>query len=215
MTFAILSLRGTAAVGVLLALVGGTGSLAALALAVAAGAWSAVLVASHAAGVDAAPGGVIAVSELAIGGALGVAAAFPLLAARTASAWIDHAADARGFYGRMLGVVAAAVFVGVDGHVRVIRTIVESHAALPAIGEVKLHVWSALASLVGSAVALATPWLVTIAVVALATGVGARIAARTARHVPTAIAAPALVAMASAAFVAVFATAFARIVIAA
>ena len=215
MTFAILSLRGTAAVALLLVLVGGTGSLAAVALAVAAGVWSALLVAPHAAFASDSQSAAFAVSELAVGGALGIVAALPLLAARTASAWIDRVADVRGVYGRMLGVVAAAVFVGVDGHVRVIRAIVESHRALPALADARPRVLPALASLVPSAVMLATPWLVTAAIVALAVGVGARIAARTALHVPTAIAAPAIVAMASAAFVAVFATALARLVIAA
>jgi flagellar biosynthesis protein FliR len=210
MTVAILAIRGAAAVGILLALVGGIEGVTLVALAVATGVWTALLVAPDSVAV-AAPW--LVLHELAIGAALGIAAAVPVVAARTAGVIVDRVAGARGVYRRMLGVITGAVFFGVNGHVAVVRAIVASHRTEPAIAEVRPRVTAALAALMPSAIALAAPWLVTAAIVAIAFGVADRVAARTAMHAPTAAGAPTIVAMISAALVAAFATAVARLIV--
>jgi flagellar biosynthesis protein FliR len=212
MTLALLGVRGAVAVAILLALVGGVEGITLVALAVATGVWTALLVAGDA---GAAVSPWLLVHEVAIGGALAVSASVPFVAARTAGLIVDRAASARGVYRRLLGVITGAVFFGVDGHVAVVRAIVASHRAVPAMGDVQPRVTAALAALLPAAVALATPWLVTAAIVAVAFGVAERVGARTAVHVPTAAAAPMIVAIMSAALVAAFATALARLVIAA
>jgi type III secretory pathway component EscT len=212
MTFAILGLRGAAAIGILLALVGGIEGVTLVAVAVATGLWTALLVAPGSA-VDAAPW--LLLHEVAIGAALGIAAAVPLVAARAAGLIVDRAAGGHGIYRRLLDVITGAVFFGVDGHVAVVRAIVMSHRAVPAMAEVRPRVTAALASLMPSAVVLAAPWLVTTAILAIAFGIADRVAARTATHTPTAVGAPTIVAMMTAALVAAFATALARLVIAA
>jgi flagellar biosynthesis protein FliR len=204
MTFLVLSLRGAAAVGVLLVLVGGVPRVVAGGLAVAVGLWTALLVApAHATFVSVA----FAAQELAIGAALGVAAAVPLLAAVTAGRLVDFSGRARGPYSTLFGVLAAAVFVGIDGHVTVVTSIVDSHQALPALSSARVGVLAALAALLPPAAKLAAPWLVTAAVVELAVGAGLRLAGRSAPHAPAAAAVPAALVMMTAALVSTLALA--------
>ena len=209
MTIVVLSLRGFAAVLVLTTLVGGIPRVAQGALAVTLGLWSGLLVAaSH----PLEPTWVVALHELAIGSALGVLAAVPVLAAITAGRLVDIAATGRahGPYGLVFGVLAAAVFVGIDGHVAAIAAIVDSHGRageLPREG-----VLAALGQLVPHAVRLAVPWLVTAAIVQIAVGVGTRLAGRAAVHVPGAAAVPAALAMMTAALVGTLAVAIAALV---
>jgi type III secretory pathway component EscT len=208
-TFLVLSLRGAAAVGVLLVLAGGVPRLVALGLAAVVGLWSAILVApSHATFVSLA----FVAQELSIGAALGIAAAVPLLVAVTAGRLVDFAGRTRGPYERLFGVLAAAVFVGIDGHVAVVTSIVESHRALPALGSEKPGVLAALAALVPSAAKLAVPWLVTAAVIELAVGAGLRLAGRAAPHAPSAAAVPAALVMMTAALVSTLALAMVALV---
>nr|HEX4315438.1 flagellar biosynthetic protein FliR [Kofleriaceae bacterium] len=216
--FAVLALRGAAAIVVLTELAGGIPQVARAALAVAIGVWAAAI---------AAPGGtadslaqlstgalaVAAVHEVVIGGALGLAAALPLLAASAAGAIVDHAARARrGPYAPLFGILAAAVFVGIDGHVTAIAAVVDSYAAAPATADARASALATIAALVPVAVRLATPWLVTAAVVEIAAAAGARVGARAAAHAPLAAAVPAALAMMTAALVGTFAVAIAALV---
>lgn len=210
MAVLVLALRGFAAIGVLTTLVGGIPRVAQAALAVTLGLWSGVLLA----GVHAVePSVVAAVHELAIGAALGVMAAIPLLAASTAGRLVDLAATGRaqGPYSLLFGVLAAAVFVGIDGHVGVITAIIDSHDALPSIDVAQPRVLAAIVHLVPAAVRLAVPWLVTAAVVQIAIGAGVRLAARAGAHVPAAAAVPAALVMMTASLVATLAIAMAAI----
>ena len=119
----VLGLRGAAAIAVLTSLVGGIPRIVQAALAVALGLWSALAVVQP----GAAPGAIevtwqLAIAELAIGAALGVLAAVPLLAAAAAGRLVDLAGTGRvgGPYSSLFGILSAAVFVGIDGHVAVI-----------------------------------------------------------------------------------------------
>lgn len=206
----VLSLRGVAAIVVLTTLVGGVPRVVQAALAVTLGLWSGLmLAASHPIDVNVAT----AVSELAIGAALGVLGAMPLLAATAAGRLVDLAATGRaqGPYGTLFGVLAAAVFVGIDGHVAVLTAIVDSHDSMRTIAAARTPVLAAIAQLVPSAVRLAVPWLVTAAVVNVALGVGMRLAARAGGHVPAAAAVPAALVMMTASLVATLAIAMAAI----
>lgn len=214
MTFVVLALRGFAAVIVLTTLVGGIPRVAQAALAVTLGLWSGLLVGgAHAIDVSIAA----AVHELAIGAALGVMAAVPLLAASAAGRIVDGAAggpasgQARGPYGWFFGVLAAAVFVGIDGHVAVITAIVDSHDATRSIAAARPQVLAAIAHLIPAAIRLAVPWLVTAAVVQIAIGVGTRLAARAGAHAPAAVAVPAALVMMTASLVATLAIAMAAV----
>lgn len=205
-----LALRGAAAVLVLTTIAGGMPWIARAALAAAAGLWSAVLVApSHATYVSLAFVG----QELAIGAALGIAAAIPLLAAAAAGRFVDLAGARRahGPYGLLFGVLAAAVFVGIDGHIAVLTAIVDSHRAFPALAATRTGVLHALAALVPAAVRLAAPWLVTAAVVEIAVGAGVRVAGRAGAHVPGAAAVPAALVMMTASLVSLLAIAMAAL----
>src|SRR5262245_57534221 len=125
MTVVVLALRGVVAILVLTTLVGGIPRVAQAALSVTLGLWSALLLApTHALE----PSLAAAIHELAIGAALGVLGAVPLLAASAAGRLVDVAATGRaqGPYGLFFGVLAAAVFVGIDGHVAFITAIVDS-----------------------------------------------------------------------------------------
>jgi flagellar biosynthesis protein FliR len=209
MTQLVLALRGAAAVAILTTLVGGLPRVVQLGLAVAFGLW-AMLVASP----PPPPDGLIwlvAVRELAIGATLGIVAAVPLLAAAMAGKLVDVAQQSRGEgpYAALFGVLAAAVFVGIDGHVTFATAIAESYGAAPSIGETQPRVMTALAGLIGAGVKLAVPWLVTAVVVELARGVGVRIGGRAAQHAPAAIAVPAAIAMMTAALIATLAVAIA------
>jgi hypothetical protein len=111
----------------------------------------------------------------------------------------------------LFGVLAAAVFVGVDGHVITVRAIVSSHRAWPGIAGAQPGVRAAIVALVPSATQLALPWLVTVAVVQIAVGAGTRLAARTGAHVPGALAVPAALVMMTASLVATLALAIATL----
>src|SRR5262249_22592968 len=147
MTVVVLSLRGIAAIAILTALVGGIPRVVQTALALGFGVWSALLVApAHATFVSAA----VVAHEIAIGSALGVAGVVPLLAAATAGRLVDLAASRRahGPYRALFGLLAAAVFVGIDGHVAVVRALVASHRSIVAIGDASPSVLAALAAIV-------------------------------------------------------------------
>jgi len=206
MTIVVLGLRGFAAVLVLTVLVGGMPRIAQAALAITIGLWSAMLVLG-ARPID--PTWQLALHELAIGAALGVMAAIPLLAAVAAGSLVDLAATGRaqGPYSLLFGVLAAAVFVGIDGHVAVVTAIVDSHTRIMAVSDTRLSVLGAIAQLVPAAVRLAVPWLVTAAVVQIAVGVGVRVASRAGVHAPAAAAVPAALAMMTAALVSTLAIA--------
>lgn len=220
MSVLVLSLRGAAAIAVLTTLVGGIPRAAQLALAVTLGLWSGVLVASATASGQFPSASAetltlaVALQELAIGAALGIVAAVPLLAAATAGRLVDLAATGRaqGTYSTLFGVLSAAVFVGVDGHVAVLRTIVESHQTIPAVTTAQVSVLSMLAQLVPAAIRLAIPWLVTAAIVQIAMGVGTRVAGRVGQYVPGAIAVPAALVMMTASLMATLAVTIAALV---
>jgi flagellar biosynthetic protein FliR len=209
----VLALRGAAAIAVLTTLVGGVPRLVQLGLAVVLGAWCALVVGG--AGGDRIS--LLAIPrELVIGATLGVLAALPLLAAATAGALVDASgARGRGPYAPLFGVLAAAVFVGIDGHVAVVTAIVESFRALPvapALPAADASVLAAIGALIPAAVKLAIPWLVTAAVVELAAAAGVRLAGRAGAHVPTAAAAPAALVMMTASLVGVLAVAIAALI---
>ncbi|HEY5926431.1 MAG TPA: flagellar biosynthetic protein FliR, partial [Kofleriaceae bacterium] len=177
-----------------------------IALAVTLGLWSALLLApTHA--VE--PSIALAIHELAIGAALGVLGAVPLLAAKAAGGLVDIAATGRaqGPYGTLFGILAAAVFVGIDGHVAVITAIVDSHDSTQSIVGAQPRVLAGIAQLIPAAIRLAVPWLVTAAVVHIAVGVGTRLAARAGVHAPAAAAVPAALVMITASLVAMLAIA--------
>ena len=210
MMILVLSLRGVAAIFILTLLVGGIPRVAQVALAITLGLWSGLLVgASQTIDVSWAA----AIHELAIGGALGVLGAIPLLAASAAGRLVDIAATGRaqGPYRLLFGVLAAAVFVGIDGHVALLTGIVDSHDAVPSIINAQPRVLGAIAQLVPAAIRLAIPWLVTAAVVQIAIGVGMRMAARASEHAPAAAVVPAALVMMTAALVSTLAIALVAI----
>ncbi len=209
MTVLALALRGGVAVAVLIALVGGIPWLVQAGLAAALGLWSALLV-----GAPQAADSLVLVGarEAVIGATLGVLAAMPLVIARTAGRFVDVANRGRGPYDTLFGILAAAVFVGIDGHVAVIRAVVASFAAVPALGATQLHALDALGALVPAAVHLAIPWLVTAAIVELATGAALRVGGRAAMHAPIGAAAPAALVMMTATLVATLAVGIAALV---
>jgi flagellar biosynthesis protein FliR len=214
MTTIVLALRGAAAIGVLTTLVGGIPRIVQVGLAIALGLWAAWVA-------DAAvpPGealALVALREVAIGATLGVVAAIPLVAAATAGRLVDLASGARtaGPYRALFGILAAAVFVGIDGHVSVARAIAESYRTEPALASVQPTVMAALGGLIASAVRLAVPWLVTAVVVEIAAGVGLRVAGRSAAHASgaAAVATPAALVMITATLVGTLAVALAALV---
>ena len=205
----VLALRGVAAVLVLTTLAGGIPRIVQAGLAAVLGLWSALLVGTQPDG----PVLVIAARELVVGATLGILAALPLVAAAIAGRLVDVAGSARrGPYATLFGILAAAVFVGIDGHVAVITSLVDSFRTVPAIATTQPRVLAALGGLVPSAVTLAIPWLVTAAVVELAIGVGMRLAGRTGAHAPAAAAVPAALVMMTATLVATLAVGIAVLV---
>jgi len=208
----VLALRGAAAIFVLTTLVGGVPRVVQGALAAAVGLWSALVIAGAATPVAGIPWE-LAARELVIGATLGIVAAVPLLAAAAAGRMIDIAATGRaqGPYAALFGVLAAAVFVGIDGHVAVIEAIVTSHRDVPALAASRIDVLAALGQLVPVAVRLAVPWLVTAAVVQVAAGAGTRLAGRASASVPGAVAVPAALVMMTASLVATLAVAIAAV----
>lgn len=214
MSLLVFALRGAAAVAILTTLVGGIPSLVRLGLAVVFGLWAMI-----ATGVAVSPvevGWLVVVRELVIGATLGVVAAVPLLAARLAGALVNRVDGpsrmGQGPYGALFGVLAAAVFVGIDGHVAFAGAIAESFAALPAVTEAQPRVLEAVGALIGAGVELAVPWLVTAVVVELAVGAGVRVAGRTGLHAPVAAAVPAALAMMTAALISTLAIAIAALI---
>ncbi|MGN6111017.1 MAG: flagellar biosynthetic protein FliR [Kofleriaceae bacterium] len=206
-----LALRGAAAIAVLTTLAGGVPWLVRGGLAAAGGLWTAMLVEPPA--IDGAAAlAVLAARELVVGSTFGIIAVVPLLAAAMAGRLVDLAGGGRGPYRAMFGVLAAAVFVGIDGHVVVATAIVESFRAVPVVLDAQPRMLAALGALVGGAVQLAVPWLVTAAVVEIAVGVGARIGGRAALHAPMAAAAPAALAMITATLVSTLAVGIATLV---
>jgi flagellar biosynthetic protein FliR len=197
----VLGLRGAAAILVLTTLVGGIPRVVQGGLAVMVGAWTALVVGPPAVGGDVVA---VAVSEAALGAALGLMAAVPLVAAQMAGRLVDIAGQQK-TYATLFGVLAAAVFVGIDGHVAVVSAIVESHARLPVVAAARPAVMTALASLVPAAVGLAVPWLVTVVVVQIAIGAGVRVAGKSAPHLPAAVAIPTALVMMTASLVSVLA----------
>jgi flagellar biosynthesis protein FliR len=197
----VLGLRGAAAILVLTTLVGGIPRIVQGGLAVTVGAWTALVVGPPAVGGDVVA---LAASEVALGAALGLMAAVPLVAVQTAGRLVDVAGQQK-TYATLFGVLAAAVFVGIDGHVAVVTAIVESHARLPAVAAARPAVMTALALLVPAAVGLAVPWLVTVVVVQIAIGAGVRVAGRSGTHAPVAVAIPTALVMITASLVSVLA----------
>jgi hypothetical protein len=159
-----------------------------------------------------APDGIvlIAARELAIGATVGLVAAVPLMAAGMAGRLVDFAGAARGTYGALFSIVAAAVFFGIDGHVAAVAAIGESFRAVPVSAVTGAR--EAVGGLIGAAVKLAIPWLVTAAVVEIAVGVGVRVAGRSALQAPVGAAVPATIAMMTAALVGTFAVGVAALV---
>lgn len=214
MLVAILALRGAIAILVLTTLVGGVPRVVQAALAATLGLWAGLLVAPPdlTAALPVGAALVMALREAVIGASLGVVAAVPLLAAAAAGRLVDVASGAtRGPYATMFGVLAAAVFVGIDGHVAVIAAIVDSYRAAPALGAVQPTVLGAVAALVPVAVRLAVPWLVTAAVIEIAAGAGARVAGRAGMNAPLGAAVPAALAMMTATLISTLAVALAHL----
>lgn len=207
----ILALRGVAAIAVLTTLVGGLPRVVQLGLAVTFGLWAAWIGAPEVE--TAASIWLVAAHELIVGATLGILAAVPLLAAAMAGRLVDVASSARqGPYAPLFAVLAAAVFVGIDGHVAVVTAVVDSYRAVPAIASVQPRVTAAIAGLIPAGVALAVPWLVTAAVIEIAVGAGIRLAGRAGANLPTAAAVPAALVMMTAALVSTLAVAIAAVV---
>jgi type III secretory pathway component EscT len=212
----VLALRGAAAVGVLVALAGGLPRVVQVGLAVATGLWS-VAIAGDVTGMpltaDAALW-LVAARELVIGATIGLLAALPLLAVAMAGRLVDRAdgARSRGPYGALFSVLAAAVFVGIDGHVALVGAIATSFAEVPAVAVTQSRVVASVARLVPIAVQLAIPWLVTAVVVEIAAGVAVRLAGRAAGHGPLAAATPAALVMMTASLIGTLAVAIAQLV---
>ncbi len=210
MTTLVLALRGAAAVAVLAALAGGLPRIVQAGLALAVGLWSAAIAGATL------PDGALwlaAARELVVGATIGVVAALPLVAAATAGRLVDLSGGARrGPYSALFGILAAAVFVGIDGHVALVTAIVASFRDVPAVAATEPRVVTALGSLVPIAVQLAIPWLVTAAVVEIAAGVAVRLAGRAAAHTPIAAATPAALVMMTASLIGTLAVAIAVLV---
>ncbi|HEX2685831.1 MAG TPA: flagellar biosynthetic protein FliR [Kofleriaceae bacterium] len=207
----VLALRGAAAVVVLVALVGGIPRIVQVGLAVAVGVWSAALAGAP---VPEQALWLVAGRELAIGATIGLVAALPLVMVVTAGRLVDRAAGARvrGPYGTLFGILSAAVFVGIDGHVVFLTEIATSFRDVPAVAVAEPRVLALLAGLLPIAGRLAMPWLVTAAVVEIAMGVAVRLAGRAAIHGPMAAATPAALVMMTASLMGTLAVAITGVV---
>lgn len=235
MTTLVLALRGTVAVAVLVTLVGGIPAIVRAGVAVTAGLWAAAVAGPRVAVVSGTVGGaasmpvagsgmpdavlwLMAGREIIVGATLGLIAAVPLLAVATtgrlvdrASRWSGSAASNAGPYQAMFSILAAAVFVGVDGHVTLATAIATSFHDAPALAATQPRVLATLAGLVPAAAQLAVPWLITAAVVEIATGVAVRLADRAASHGAIAAATPAALAMMTASLIGTGAVAIAAL----
>lgn len=206
------ALRGAAAIAVLTTLAGGVPPIVRLGLSIGFGLWAAAIVGDPAA-VVAGAWWLVAARELIIGATLGIVAVVPLLAAATAGRLVDVANNPRaGPYRTLFGILAAAVFVGVDGHVAVVTAITDSYAAVPVAAESQPRLVVALGGLVTAAVRLAVPWLVTAAVVEIAAAAATRLGGRAGAHLPGSAAVPAALVMMTASLVATLAVAIAALV---
>jgi len=213
----VLALRGGVAVAVLVALVGGIPQIVQLGLAMVVGLWAAVNAGAPIPVV--AEGGLwlIAAREAVIGATIGVVAGVPLVAVATAGRLVDRAgglpggAGGRGPYSALFSLLAAAVFVGIDGHVAFATAIATSFRDVPAVVATAPTVLATLGQLVPIAAQLAIPWLVTAAVVEIAAGVALRIAGRAAGHGPIAAATPAALVMMTASLIGTLAVAIAAL----
>jgi type III secretory pathway component EscT len=231
----VLALRGAVAVAVLLTLVGGIPPIVRAGIAVTTGLWATAVAGPQLAAASGTPGGAVSTSvvgpgmtdaalwliagrEIVVGATLGLIAAVPLLAVATtgrlvdrASRWSGSAASNAGPYQAMFSILAAAVFVGVDGHVTLAKAIATSFHDAPALAAIQPTVLATLASLVPAAAQLAIPWLITAAVLEIATGVAMRLADRAASHGPITAATPAALAMMTASLISTGAVAVAAI----
>jgi flagellar biosynthesis protein FliR len=182
-------LRGGVAILTLTTLVGGLPRLVQLGLAAALGLWCGVLAAPDALGpLPAQLGPLVALGlrEAALGAALGVMAALPLWLVALTGQLVELTASGRGGPGgrggplaALIGVLGAAIFVAIDGHVAVATAVVDSYGATPSAAAPPAGaVIAALGGLVPAAARLAAPWLVTAAVIELVLGAAARVAGR-------------------------------------
>jgi flagellar biosynthesis protein FliR len=211
MTALVLAVRGAVAIAVLVALIGGLPRLVQVGLAVTVGLWSAAV--AGAAVPDGALGLVLG-RELVIGAAIGVVAALPLVAAAVAGRLVDIAGGARtrGPYAALFGLLAAAVFVGIDGHVACVAGIARSFTEVPVLASAEPRIIATLGAIIPIAVRLAIPWLITAAVVEIAAGAAMRVAGRAAVHAPIGAATEAALVMMTASLVGTFAVAIAVLV---
>lgn len=211
MTMLILAVRGTAAIAVLASLVGGVPRIVQVGLAVVVGLWSAAIAGTV---VPDEALWLVAGRELVLGATIGVVAALPLLAAAIAGRLVDLAggARARGPYGALFSMLAAAVFVGIDGHVELVVGIATSFRDAPIAADASPRVVATLGAIVPIAVQLAIPWLVTAAVVEIAAGVANRLAGRAAIHAPIGAATEAALVMMTATLVGTLAVSIAALV---
>lgn len=129
--------------------------------------------------------------ELLIGTVLGLVAAVPLVAASTAGGWVGALGgdeDGRSPWAAGFGVLAAVVYFGVGGHLAAVTAVGLSYRALPVgLGEhaaLAGTVVDAGAALLGAALGLAAPVLVTVLVVALVAAAAERAAGLTAPALP-------------------------------
>jgi type III secretory pathway component EscT len=206
----IAALRGVVAVAVLTTLAGGLPRVVQAGLTVTFGVWAALIIDAP---MPAEALWAVAAREVVIGATLGLLAAMPLVAASMAGRLVDVSGGARrGPYALLFGVLSAAVFVGIDGHVAVVTALVDSYRMVPTMATVEPRVLGALGGLVPAGVALAVPWLVTAAVVEIAAGAGVRLAGRAGRHVSTAAAVPSALVMITATLVSTLAVAIAALV---
>ena len=210
----VLALRGAAAVVVLVALAGGVPRIVQVGLAVVVGVWSAAIAGAP---VPDEALWLVAAREIVIGATIGLTAALPLVAAATAGRLVDRfgrsgGTHTAGPYGALFGILAAAVFVGVDGHVAFVTAIAASFREVPVIAGTEPRVLATLAGLLPIAARLAIPWLVTVAVVEIAVGVAVRLAGRAALHGPLAAATPAALVMMTASLIGTLAVAIAALV---
>jgi flagellar biosynthesis protein FliR len=113
--------------------------------------------------------------ELAVGAALGIVAAAPLVALGWSARLVDVAAGEPGARAIFL-LVGAAVFVGVDGPALLAESIARSYTAVP-VATAPLGVVPAIAGLLATAARLAVPFVVGAAVIEVAVGAVGRAAA--------------------------------------
>lgn len=128
--------------------------------------------------------------EAAVGLALGLTAAVPLLAAELVGAWLAAAvgeSDGHGPWQDTTGLIGALAFFALGGHRAVIAALAASYRVLP-VGVDAAGVVEVSATLFASAVALAIPILGAVLIAVLATAAVERVALTAAGVVPPALA---------------------------